>query len=145
MNEELIEILQRALALEYAGVMVYNRFAATIQGVERASLGEVFAESATESLAHASVVMQWMIYLSEDVQDVEIMLGDMNVPVNSAPRNGDTALYLKWAINHESHAVKVYSDALNIVDDPAVQDWLQEQVQAETKDLIEFRLLATKY
>lgn len=142
MNDQLIEILQRALALEYAGVMTYNRFAATLQGIERAAVGEVFSESATESLAHASTIMQWIIFLAGDVTAVG-NVDDADTP--EAPLNGDVRGYLKWAIEHESTAIEAYKAAFAIVEDVAVQDWLQEQIQTETKDLIGFKLLAAKY
>lgn len=143
--DEVTELLKQAIALEMRGVELYSYLSANISGLYRTILGELFGESAKESLVHSADARMWLkalIGLSSDV----MVSGDMEPGDLPMPGVGNEREFLMAAVDQESEAVNIYSRLYSILNTTkptniGLLNWVQAQVEVEQRDLIEYQML----
>lgn len=131
-----IAALNRALALEYAGVIQYLQAAALVQGPERQLHADFFRQQSESAWKHAEAVGRWIVLL------------DGLPTVEPAPIRQSTDLteLLRQGLDLERETHRAYLDALGLVaEDPALRVFVEAMVQAERLGIDEFeRMLRLK-
>src|SRR5512135_3783199 len=62
-HDELIEVLNEAVSLEYTAAIQYNQHSMLLTGRDRVLFEDLFKESAREALAHAKMWGDRIVYL----------------------------------------------------------------------------------
>src|SRR5206468_8786147 len=101
MNKAVIELLNKALAVEYSAVIQYIQFAALIQGPDRKLYKEVFEDSSKESREHAQIVSDLIVSIG----------GTPTIETARIRQATDAKEMLQHALATENEAMETYQKA----------------------------------
>ena len=123
-----IDRLNEAISLELTGLLQYNQYSQVLTGVDRKIWQEFFKHAADESLEHAR----------KFAAKVTALGGVPSVEPGMVHETAILQEMLQNSLDHERHAVDVYTQALDLcVDNVAYRNLLEDQVLAETEDVEE--------
>jgi len=133
-HDELIKILNEAIALEYTACVQYNQHSMLLTGRDRRLFEDLFKEHSRESLDHAKIWGDRIVYL-----------GGMPKPEVGAIRqstNLDEMLQMDLEI--EEKAVEIYSRAHKACKHEPTLYMLENHILDEDKDVEELKKLLGK-
>ncbi|MBT8493301.1 MAG: bacterioferritin [Deltaproteobacteria bacterium] len=111
-NSKTVEILNRILEQELAGVVRYTHYALMVTGPNRIPIVEFMKGQANESLLHAQQVGEILTGL-EGHPSMRI------APLEETHQHSIEAL-LHESLNHERSAVELYKELLDVVENASV-------------------------
>lgn len=131
-----IRVLNRALSLEYAGVIQYLQAAALVQGPQREVHARFFRDQSESAWKHAQRVGHWIVLLN----------GLPTVEPAPIRQSTDLTEMLRQGLELERETHRAYLDALGLVaDEPALRFFVEEMVHDERLGIEQFeRLLGLK-
>ncbi|SRR5579875_988638 len=133
--EATVKILNRALSLEYAGIIQYSQNAQLVQGLHREIYHDLFKKLSEECLDHAGKVGRWIVLL-DSIPTVEPAAIKQTTDLNEMLRN---------ALELEREAYETYAEALKTAqDNPALRLFLEEMVYDEYLQVDEFEKILGK-
>jgi bacterioferritin len=119
---KIIEKLNECLRHEWTGVAQYAQAGFIVAGLWREVYSEMFFDSAKESFGHAKMVGEKIVALG----------GVPTVERNPIKQSEDVLDMLNAALEFESKAVKVYTEALALAEgDRALVVWLEDLLNEE--------------
>ena len=133
-HEELINILNEALALEYTAAVQYNQHSMLVTGRDRRLFEDLFKEHSRESLGHAKMWGDRIVYL-----------GGMPKP-EVGPICQSTAVneMLQMDLEIEEKAVEIYTRAHKACKHEPTLYMLENHILDEDKDVEELKKLLGK-
>jgi bacterioferritin len=132
-HDELIQVLNEAVSLEYTAAIQYNQHSMLLTGRDRLLFEEIFEHHAKESLAHAKMWGDRIVYLG----------GVPKPEVGAIRQSADVQQMLEWDLEIERKAVEIYSRARKICQHEATGYMLENHILDEDKDVEELtKLLA---
>ena len=121
-KSKVIEKLNEALRHEWTGVAQYSQAGFLVAGLWREVYSDMFFDSAKESFGHARMVGEKIVALG----------GVPTVERNPIKQSEDVLEMLKAALEFETKAVKVYTEALALAEgDRALVVWLEDLLNEE--------------
>lgn len=127
-----IRVLNRALALEYAGVIQYVQAAVLVQGPQRELHASFFRDQSESAWKHAQRVSRWIVLLN----------GLPTVEPAPIKQSTDLTEMLRQGLELEREAHKTYLEAHRVADDePALRFFVEEMIHSERLDIDEFEKL----
>lgn len=141
--QQAVEILAKIAAHELTGVLMYNFFALTLPGPDGIALREVYGESRDESMTHYAKAINFILHFQGGREYATPVPSEAVTRYPNATTGMVQASLLR-AIEHEDLAISLYSELYMVVRgcDIALEDWAMEQVQTETEDATQFRVMA---
>lgn len=133
-HDELISILNEALSLEYTATVTYNQNSMLLFGRDKVLFEEIFKEHAEESLKHAKLWGDRIVYLGGVPKGV----------INNIRQTTDVAEMLQIGLETEQKAVETYSRAHKVCKHEATKYMLENHILDEDKDVEEFQKLLGK-
>lgn len=119
---KIIDKLNEALRHEWTGVAQYSQAGFLVAGLWREVYSGLFFDSAKESFGHARMVGEKIVALG----------GVPTVERNPIKQSEDVLEMLKTALEFETKAVKVYTEALALAEgDRALEVWLEDLLNEE--------------
>lgn len=120
-----VNVLNRILELELAGVVRYTHYSLMIYGFNRIPIVSWLREQATESLAHAQAAGEWITTLDEHPS---LAVG----PLLETQKH-DVASILKESLEAEHEGLKLYKELLQQVEGKciALEEYARGMVLAE--------------
>ena len=119
---KIIEKLNDCLRHEWTGVAQYSQAGFLAAGLWREVYSDLFFDSAKESFGHARLVGEKIVALG----------GVPTVERNPIKQSGDVMEMLNAALEFETKAVKMYSEALAMAeDDRPLVVWLENLLDEE--------------
>jgi bacterioferritin len=132
MNAQVIQVLNRALSLEYAAVIQYLQDASLIQGSYRQLHEGFFRKMSEESWRHAGTLARWVVLLN----------GVPTVEPGPIRQSTDLTEMLRQGLDLEREAHRTYLEALTVAgDDPALRFFVEEMVHDERLHIDELEKL----
>ena len=126
--EKVIELLNKALSIEYSAVIQYCQHSALVQGTDRAVYEDFFNESSEEARAHAKLVSDWIVSLG----------GVPTIEAAHIRQATSVVDMLKQDLETEQEALATYRSAHAAVpEDEPIRFMLEEQIVQEQKDVWE--------
>ena len=124
-NEKIVEILNRILEAELAGVVRYTHYSLLIFGYNRIPIVSWLRGQANEALAHATAAGEWITTLGAHPS---LAIG----PLLESHKH-DVGDILRESLQHESEALGLYRDLLKAVEGKsvAVEEYAREMIMAE--------------
>ena len=133
-HDELIKILNEAIALEYTAAIQYNQHSMLLTGRDRRLFEDLFKEHSRESLNHAKMWGDRIVYL-----------GGMPKPeVGPIRQSTDLNEMLEMNLEIEEKAVEIYSRAHKACKHEATLYMLENHILDEDKDVEELKKLLGK-
>jgi len=127
-----IRVLNRALSIEYAGVIQYLQDAFLVQGPYREVHENFFRKMSEESWKHAGKVGRWVVLLN----------GIPTLEPAAIKQSTDLTEMLRQGLELEREAHKIYLETLTVAaDDPALRFFIEEMVHDERLAIEEFEKL----
>lgn len=124
---KVIDKLNAILRWEWTGVVQYTQHSFLVQDLWREVYAEMFRKGAEESLGHA-----------RRIGDKIVALGGVPTVERSEVRQStDLAEMLRYDLEFERGAVKLYDEALKLADDNAPLRVLLEDIILEEQDGVE--------
>ena len=133
-HAELIGILNEAVSLEYTAVIQYNQHSVLVMGRDRVLFEDFFKDSARESLGHAKMWAERIVYLG-GVPTVEI--GDIR-------QSSNVSEMLEFDMELEQRAVEVYTRAHRACKHDPTRYMLENHIMDEDKDVEEIKKMLGK-
>jgi bacterioferritin len=133
-HEELIAILNEAISLEYTAAVQYNQHSMLVTGRDRLLFEEVFQHHAKESLGHAKMWGDRIVYLG----------GIPKGEVNQIRQSSDVTEMLEIDLEIEKKAVETYTRAHKICKHLPTQFMLENHILDEDKDVEQLQKLLGK-
>ena len=133
-HDELIAILNEAVSLEYTAAVQYNQHSMLLTGRDRRLFEEVFEHHAKESLHHAKMWGDRIVYLG----------GIPKGEVNQIRQSSDTIEMLELDLEIEKKAVEIYTRAHKVCKHLPTQFMLENHILDEDKDVEELQKLLGK-
>lgn len=130
-HDELIAILNEALALEYTAAVQYNQHSMLLTGRDKVLFEEIFQHHAKESLSHAKMWGDRIVYLGGVPKPV----------VNAIRQSTDVNELLQIDLETEEKAVEIYSRAHKVCTHEPTKYMLENHILDEDKDVEELRKL----
>ncbi len=118
-KKAVVEVLNRILELELAGVVRYSHYSLMVYGYNRIPIVSWLLEQANEGLSHAHQAGELITQLGAHPS---LSIG----PLLETHKH-DIGDILRESLEHESVALKAYQELLNLVKDRSV--WLEEYVR----------------
>lgn len=111
-REKTVELLDRIMEFELAGVVRYTHYALMVSGPNRIPIVQFFQQQATESLTHAQQVGEILTGLE----------GHPSLKIASIEESNEHSLHaiLTESLNHEKRALELYKDLLDTVQDASI-------------------------
>jgi bacterioferritin len=106
-KSKMIDKLNEALRHEWTGVAQYAQAGFVVAGLWREVYSEMFFDSAKESFGHAKLVGEKIVAMG----------GLPTVERNPVKQTQDLLELLNIALEFETKAVKIYTEALNMAED----------------------------
>lgn len=128
-HEELISILNEAIALEYTACVQYNQHSMLVTGRERRLFEDFFKDSARESLSHAKIWGDRIVYLGGTPKPV----------VGPIRQSTDLTEMLQMDLEIEEKAVEIYTRAHRACTHEPTRYMLENHILDEDKDVEELR------
>lgn len=130
-----IKVLNRALSLEYAGVIQYLQDAFLVQGPYREVHENFFTEMSQDSWKHAGTLGKWVVLLN----------GIPTLEPAPIKQSADVTEMLRQGLELEREAHKTYLEALKVVkDDPALCVFVEQMIHDERLHIEKFEKLLSQ-
>lgn len=133
-HDELIAILNEALTLEYTASVQYNQHSMLLTGRDRLLFEELFQESAKESLGHAKMWGDRIVYLG----------GIPKGEVGRIQQSSNVMDMLEMDLEIERRAVEIYTRAHRVCKHEPTRYMLENHILDEDKDVEELQKLLGK-
>ncbi len=124
-HDKLIEVLNRAVSLEYTAVVQYNQHSMLLTGLDREVFEELFTKQAEEALTHAKTWGEKIVYLG----------GVPTVEVGEVRQSTNLSEMLEMDLELETQAVETYSLARDVCGHQPTAYLLEDQIIAEQDDV----------
>lgn len=138
-EEQVISALNEILEAELSGVVRYTHYSLMVSGPHRIPLVDFMKAQATESLMHAQQVG-------------EILTGFGGHPSTSITKIEETHNHgienlLTESLEHELHAVQLYRNLLNVVEDRSIflEEFARGLIATEEEHQLELRKMLRDY
>jgi bacterioferritin len=128
-HEDLIKILNEAIALEYTASVQYNQHSMLITGRDRRLFEDFFQDSAKESLKHAKMWGDRIVYLG----------GTPKAEIGPIRQSTDLNEMLQMDLEIEEKAVEIYTRAHKVCTHEPTRYMLENHILDEDKDVEEIR------
>jgi bacterioferritin len=128
-HEELIKILNEAIALEYTAAVQYNQHSMLVTGRDKRLFEDFFQDSAREALSHAKMWGDRIVYLGGTPKPV----------VGPIRQSTDVTEMLQMDLEIEEKAVEIYTRAHKICSHDPTRYMLENHILDEDKDVEEIR------
>src|SRR5437868_5553496 len=103
-RKEVVEVLNRLLENELAGVVRYTHYSLLVFGFSRIPVVDWMRAQAAEALAHAHQVGEWITQLGA--------YPSLNIGKLLDSHTLDVGVMLKESLDHEAAALKMYRELL---------------------------------
>jgi len=123
-KNKILEKLNDCLRHEWTGVAQYAQAGFVVAGLWREVYSKMFFDSATESFGHAKLVGEKIVALG----------GIPVVDRNTVKQTQDLSELLNLALEFESKAVKLYTDALALAEGDRALEVFLENILEEEQD-----------
>ncbi len=133
-HDELIQILNEAVALEYTAAIQYNQHSMLLTGRDKLLFEEIFQHHAKESLNHAKMWGERIVYLG----------GVPKAEINTVQQSTNVAEMLEMDLVVEKKAVEIYTRAHKACTHLPTQFMLENHILDEDKDVEELQKLLGK-
>lgn len=133
-HDELIGLLNEAISLEYTACVQYNQMSMLLTGRDKVLFEDLFKESSTESLGHAKLWGDRIVYLG----------GVPKAQLGQIRQSTDVIEMLTIGLETERRAVDLYSKARSVCKHEATGYMLENHILDEDKDVEEFQKLLGK-
>ena len=133
-HEELTDVLNEALSLEYTAAIQYNQHSMLLTGREKLLFEDLFRESSKESLGHAKMWGDRIVYLG----------GVPRAEVGTIRQSTDVTEMLEIGLELERKAVEIYSRARRVCKHEPTGYMLENHILDEDKDVEELQKLLGK-
>jgi bacterioferritin len=133
-HDELIKVLNEAISLEYTAAVQYNQHSMLVTGRDKLLFEDLFQDSAKESLGHAKMWGDRIVYLG----------GVPKPEVGAIRQSTDVNEMLQMDIEIERKAVELYSRARKICQHEPTGYMLENHILDEDKDVEELQKLLGK-
>ena len=133
-HDDLIKILNDAISLEYTAAVQYNQHSMLVTGRDKILFEELFKDSAKESLSHAKMWGDRIVYLG----------GTPKAEVGAIRQSTDANEMLQMDLELEEKAVATYSRAHKVCSHEPTLYMLENHILDEDKDVEELRKLLGK-
>lgn len=133
-HDELIRILNEAVTLEYTAAIQYNQHSMLLTGPNKLLYEEVFEHHAKESLKHAKMWGERIVYLG----------GVPTTEVDKVQQSTDVSQMLEMDLAIEKKAVEIYTRAHQACKHLPTQFMLENHILDEDKDVEELQKLLGK-
>ena len=133
-NDELISVLNEAISLEYTAAIQYNQHSMLLTGRDRRLFEDMFKEHSRESLNHAKIWGDRIVYLG-GVPKAEIGTVQQSTSLTEM-------LEMDWEV--EKKAVEIYGRARKVCKHEATGYMLENHILDEDKDVEEIQKLLGK-
>jgi bacterioferritin len=131
-NTKIIDLLNDILRHEWTGVAQYSQAGFVVSGLWREVYAGMFHDNAQESYGHAKLIGDKVVALG----------GVPTVERNPVKQSNDVAEMLQFALEFESTAVKLYTEALgHCGDDRALEVYLEDILKEEQEGVDEISKL----
>jgi bacterioferritin (cytochrome b1) len=130
-HHELISVLNEAISLEYTAAIQYNQHSMLLTGRDRRLFEELFAEHSRESLSHAKMWGERIVYLG----------GVPKAEVGAIRQSTDVTEMLEMDLEVERKAVEIYSRAHRVCKHEPTLYMLENHILDEDKDVEELQKL----
>ena len=124
-HDKLIEVLNRAVSLEYTAVVQYNQHSMLLTGPDKEVFEELFTKQVEEALTHAKTWGEKIVYLG----------GIPTVEVGEVHQSISLTEMLEMDLELETRAVDAYSLAKEVCGHRPIQYLLEDQIIAEQDDV----------
>lgn len=128
-HAELIGILNEAVSLEYTAVIQYNQHSVLVTGRDRVLFEDFFKDSAKESLGHAKMWAERIVYLG----------GVPSVEVGDIRQSSNVMEMLEMDLEIEQRAVETYTRAHRVCKHEPTRYMLENHILDEDKDVEEIK------
>lgn len=134
-----VEILNRVMEYELAGVVRYTHYALMVTGPYRQPIVTFLQDQANESLVHAQQAGELLTGL-EGHPSLEI------AAIEESHQHGLRQI-LEESLAHEQAALDLYKDLLGVVQDASVylEEYTRTQIGAEELHVIELKKMLRDY
>ncbi len=133
-HDELISVLNEAVSLEYTAAIQYNQHSMLLTGPDRRLFEDLFKEHSRESLGHAKMWGDRIVYLG----------GVPKAEIGTIQQSTDLTEMLEMDWEVEKKAVEIYSRARKICKHEATGYMLENHILDEDKDVEEIQKLLGK-
>jgi bacterioferritin len=133
-HDELIKILNEAISLEYTAAVQYNQHSMLVMGRDKLLFEDLFQDSAKESLGHAKMWGNRIVYLG----------GVPKAEVAAIRQSTDVIEMLEMDLEIEKKAVEIYSRAHKVCQHEPTKYMLENHILDEDKDVEELQRLLGK-
>ena len=133
-HDELIAILNEALTLEYTAAVQYNQHSMLLTGRDRVLFEDLFKEHSQESLGHAKMWGDRIVYLG----------GVPKGEVGRIQQSSNVMEMLEMDLEIERRAVELYTRAHRVCQHEPTRYMLENHILDEDKDVEELQKLLGK-
>jgi bacterioferritin len=133
-HDELIGVLNEALSLEYTAAVQYNQHSMLLTGRDRLLFEDLFKDSSRESLGHAKMWGDRIVYLG----------GVPRGEVGTIHQSTNVIEMLEMDVELERRAVEIYSRAHKVCKHEPTRYMLENHILDEDKDVEELQKLLGK-
>lgn len=133
-HSELIAVLNEAVSLEYTASIQYNQHSMLLTGRDRLLFEEIFRHHSRESLKHAKLWGERIVYLG----------GVPKAEVGAIRQSTDIVEMLEMDLEVEKRAVEIYSRAHALCTHEPTGYMLESQIIDEDRDVEELLKLLGK-
>ena len=133
-HDELISVLNEALSLEYTAAVQYNQHSMLVTGRDKILFEDLFQDSAKESLGHAKMWGDRIVYLG----------GVPRGEVGSIHQSSNVTEMLEMDLEIEKRAVELYTRAHRVCKHEPTKYMLENHILDEDKDVEELQKLLGK-
>lgn len=124
-HDELIDVLNEAVSLEYTAAIQYNQHSMLVAGREKVLFEELFKESSREALAHAKMWGDRIVYLG----------GMPEAEIGEIHQSNDVFEMLEMDLEVEKKAVEIYSRAHEVCHHEPTRYMLENHILEEDHDV----------
>ncbi|HEX7861955.1 MAG TPA: ferritin-like domain-containing protein [Verrucomicrobiae bacterium] len=133
-HQELIDILNEAISLEYTATVQYNQHSMLLTGRDKVLFEDLFKDAAKESLGHAKMWGDRIVYLG----------GVPKGEVGSIFQSSDVMEMIEKDLEIERRAVEIYTRAHRVCKHEPTRYMLENHILDEDKDVEELQKLLGK-
>lgn len=133
-HDDLVKILNEAISLEYTAAIQYNQHSMLLTGRDRLLFEDLFKDHSKESLAHAKIWGDRVVYLG----------GLPKAEIGAIQQSSDVTEMLEMNLELEKRAVEIYSRAHKICKHEPTLYMLENHILDEDKDVEELQKLLGK-
>jgi bacterioferritin len=133
-HDELIRVLNEAISLEYTAAIQYNQHSMLVTGPERILYEDLFTDSSKESLSHAKMWGDRIVYLG----------GVPKAEVGTIRQSTNATEMLEMDLEVEKKAVEIYSRAHKVCKHEPTLYMLENHILDEDRDVEELQKLLSK-